>query len=117
MAVGDFSALAPISTTLGTAAAVIATVPANEEWTLRLARAVCLLTSGTAPTVSAGLSNACNEMCANEVVSIPSATARGAKNIVGPDFVTLPQGTQVFARASAPNAVRLLLTGTKKQVA
>lgn len=115
MAIGDISALTPISVTLATAAAVVATVPANEEWTIRLMRAVNL--GSSAPTVSVGLSATFNELCFNEVVTAPAAAAKGARNIVGPDFLTLPPGTEIRARASAANAVRLLLTGVKKQVA
>lgn len=120
MAIGDISALAPDIQTLGTTAGgdVIATVPANEEWTIRWMRAVCLIASGgTPPTVSVRLTSACNELCFNEVVPIPTASVSGAKNVIGPDFITLPAGTQIYARASAPSAVRLSFTGTRKQVA
>lgn len=119
MAIGDISALAPIIVTLATTAPApsIATVPANEEWTIRLARGVCLLTSGTAPTMNVGLSSAANELCANEVVPIPTASVLGAKNVLGPDIMTLPPGTTIYARSSTANAVRLTITGTRKQVA
>ncbi len=116
MAIGDISALTPIIVTPGTAVSTIA-VPDTEEWTLRFARGVCLLTSGTAPTLSVGLSAACNELCSNEVIAIPSGIAIGAKNVVGPDFVTLPPGSIITHRASTANAVRLTITGTKRQVA
>lgn len=115
MAVGDISALAPQLLSPTTTVQTI-TVPANEEWTLRFVRAVCLLSSGTAPTVSVGLSAACNELCANEFVPIPTASTLGAKNIVGPDFVTLPPGSTITYRASAASAVRLTMTGTREQV-
>lgn len=117
MAIGDVGALTPVTVTPGTSAAAVATVPSTEEWTIRLARGVCLLTTGTAPTLSAGLSTACNELCFNEVVPIASASSPGAKNVVGPDFLTVPPGTVIYARASAASAVRLTLTGTKRQVA
>lgn len=115
MAIGDISALAPIIVTPGTTVSTI-TVPSTEEWTLRFGRGVCLLTSGTAPTLSVGLSAACNELCFNEVIPIPSAGTLGAKNVIGPDFVTAPGGSTITYRASQANAVRLTITGTKKQV-
>jgi len=117
MAIGDISAIAPIIVTPGTTAAVAATVPSNEEWTIKLARGVCLIVSGgTAPTLSVGITSACNELCFNEVVNIPSGSLAGAKNVIGPDMVTIPPSTPIYARASAASAVRLTLTGTRKQV-
>ena len=117
MAIGDISAITPVIVTPGTTAALVATVPSNEEWTFRFIRAVCLVsTGGTVPTISVGLTAAANEFCYNEFVPIPSASQVGAKNVVGPEFVTLPPSTPIYARASAGSAVRLTLTGVKKQV-
>lgn len=118
MAIGDISPFALIMVTPGSTATLIATVPANEEWKLQFARGVCLIASGgTAPTISLGLSSAANELCYNEVVSIPTADTVGAKNIVGPDWLPLPPGTPIYARASTASAVRLLIAGMREQVA
>jgi len=116
MAIGDISAFSPIillpTTSLGTIP-----LASNEEITFRFVRAVCLVASGgTPPTVSVGVTSSCNELCFNEVVPIPSASVSGAKNILGPDFITLPPNSSIYYRASASGAVKLIFTGTRKQV-
>ena len=118
MAVNDIKPIASaIPQTLTTSVVALFTVPSNEEWVVRFLRGVCLLTTGTAPTMSIGISTSANELCFNEVVPIASALAKGAKNVLGPDVVHLGPGNIIYGRASAANAVRVSLAGTRKVIA
>jgi len=74
---------------------------------VRLLRAVNLATNPV--TVSASLgTGGVQEIAFNEVLPVPSASAMGAKNVLGPDILALPPGGVIQARASAANAVRLV---------
>ena len=110
MADNGIRALAPIIATPGTALAAVAglTVPSGKEWTIRTLRATNVAAADAAVTVSIG---AAGEIAFNAPVKVGASA-----NVVGPDFITLPPGTVLQARASAANAVRLVAFVTERDL-
>lgn len=108
MADDGIRALAPIIATPGTALATVLTIPAGKEWTLRLVRATNIAAADATVTVSIGASG---EIANNAPVGVAASI-----NILGPDFLTLPPGSTVQARASSANAVRLVIGVTERDL-
>lgn len=108
-------ALAPFVATPGTAYSTVLTVPAGKEWTIRFLRAVNLAASASTISVSLGTAGT-QEIAFNEVLAVPSASAAGAKNVLGPDFITLPPGSVIQARAGAAGSVRLVAGITERDL-
>lgn len=110
MADNGIRGLAPVIATPTTTLAAVTglTVPALREWTIRTLRATNISGADVTVTVSIG---AVGEIAFNAPVKVAQSI-----NVLGPDFITLPPGTVIQARASAGSAVRLVAFITERTI-
>lgn len=110
MADNGVRGLSPVIATLTTTLAAITglTVPAGKEWTIRTLRATNVAASAATVTVSIG---SAGEIAYNAPVAVAASV-----NVLGPDFITLPPGTVIQARASAASAIRLVAFITERDL-
>jgi len=100
MADNGIRALAPVFVTLGASyTTVLGPVPSGKEWEIKVARATNVANTQATFSVSFG-SGGVQEVAANEVLPVPTASVVGSKNVFGPDIPPLPPGTLIQAKGT-----------------